>query len=440
MFEKIKESFKLAVSFALIPRLFFNFFFFPLLLSFLVIIAQLVITSIFVEAYQSKKDPSLKSSGNKATLSFLRKTLLGRDKPFDAPILCYWNVDNNKHSHSFRELPPAKKECEPNRLDVAIRTKDFNNPLIKDYIKLFTGVTERIHICRSCSPDIVIDLTGKKSITRISSVYGLGILVLALDNLDIQEKIRKIKEEAKRQREKIGEVLFYTRGFKAPFNLSVAHRSLGLIVSVAFLVVVLLWLALKSHRKILDYFSKNGALLPMVAAIGKDSFYLSIWALTLFRVIAFFIGAAVIFLITLKSKVLFSQSLVATKLNLSFTEMLCWFTALITSFCLATIIGSIADLKSRSSLFGFLYRYFPIVVAMIGGGFWALSFLLLGDMDLYRGIITALPIFGIVPVLLSPVFYPSTSYLILHSSLSLLLIAYFLKKNAEWFGTHLDQV
>src|SRR5204863_8309329 len=89
-----------------------------------------------------------------------------------------------------------------------------------------------------------------------------------------------------------------------------------------------------------------------------------------------------------------------------------WIIALVISIALSTMIASIAELRQRHEVLSFLYKYFPIVLSMLGGLFWISTFLVDGDTSAtIRDLLTITPIFGMVPVLVAPLFCPPISIL-----------------------------
>jgi hypothetical protein len=190
---------------------------------------------------------------------------------------------------------------------------------------------------------------------------------------------------------------------------------------------------------VLDYFARNGALLPMVAATGKHSFYDAIWLLTVFRVGAFLLAAVPATLLVFTG--LTEDQPIPSFFGEDRLFPYAWMVAIGLSFALATLIASIADLKHRHHFLSFLYLYLPIAVCAISAVGWGLTFLVDSPAFGYvRNIAAALPIVGMAPVLVSPLFQPSIWVLVAHALLTLGLIWLFLKRNAHWFAAHLEEL
>jgi len=83
------------------------------------------------------------------------------------------------------EVPPSNEaNCIPDRLDVAIRS---NSPEVEDtseYQALFSGQIDRLHVCATCTPDVVLTpgTDDKDALAKVHSVFGLALLSLPLSN------------------------------------------------------------------------------------------------------------------------------------------------------------------------------------------------------------------------------------------------------------------
>lgn len=208
---------------------------------------------------------------------------------------------------------------------------------------------------------------------------------------------------------------------------------------MALLVVVGLWLALRSHRKVLDYFARNGALLPMVSACGKSSFYSALWLITLLRVGAFLLTAVPLSIAFFVNH--FRDEQLENLMGPQGLEFVLWILALTASLSLAAVTASIAELKHRQHLLNILLKYVPTALAFLGAAFWGLSLLLEGAfIQFVRDTIATLPVIGMVPIILAPVFKPHLNVLALHTIIAAGVIVLVLKSNARWFAAHLEEL
>ncbi len=327
----------------------------------------------------------------------------------------------------------------PDVLDVAVQTGDPAGFDVSDYAELFNGNFERLHVCRRCHPDTVVVAHEEERGTNSYSIWSIALLSITGETVGFRERYVNSLEKRERSNQLLGSRRFHSSGLRHPVSLEEIQVAVAVVLNVTSLVIMGLWLALKAHRKVLDYFAKNGALLPLVAASGKGTFYLSIWILTLLRVGLFFIASIPL------CYFLFTETLRDdTALNLFSGDIypaLWWLPAMFASFSLATIVASIADLKERHTLLSSLYRYVPLVFCSLGALSWALSFLLRNESaGLFREILTALPVVGLAPVLVAPMIVPRLWTLIVHTILSTAVIIMLLKRNAKWFAAHLEEL
>jgi hypothetical protein len=221
-------------------------------------------------------------------------------------------------------------------------------------------------------------------------------------------------------------------------NISQATKTMLLIINTSLITVIALWLSLKGHRKVLDYFSRNGALLPLVAACGKNTFYAALWIITLMRVLFFLVASlpATIFM--------YSRAVPQETLDVfirSGPDFILWLSALVSSLSCLAIIASVAELKQRHSWVSFLYRYVPLGLCWIGTVIWIVSVFTPGQASkVIQTLITCIPIIGISPVLISPIFNISTTVVAAHSLIATMLILVFLRMNSRWFAAHLEEI
>jgi len=289
-------------------------------------------------------------------------------------------------------------------------------------------------VCRSCRPDVVITPTDSGVSSEIYSLWGLIVVNLVRFNRSSYlEGLKQIEQVA----EIFGQRTLHLSGLAESINLNRAYTHLAIAINFAGLIIVALWLALKAHRKVLDYFARSGALLPLVAATGHRTFYGAIWLLTLCRVGAF-LGAAVpmtyvgfVALLSERDRAEFFSG----------ERTIVWLAAVTASLGLATLIASIAELKHRHSLLSIIYKYVPVVVCFIGGTVWGLTFFFDSTLaHILRAITTAVPLVGMAPVLLGPVLKPATLTLVLHFALSLVVLIVALRHNSRWFAAHLEEI
>jgi len=327
----------------------------------------------------------------------------------------------------------------PDRLDVGIRVSDPAQFDVSEYQKLLRGNVQRIHLCKNCAPDLLFFPEGKKPYIEMHGIWSVLLLRLITHNEDVTDALKNVRQTNNQVDTLLGKKFFVAPGFKSPINIGEVRSTLLLVFNFSSLVVVALWLALKAHRKVLDYFAHNGALLPMVAANGKDNFYGAIWSITLIRVFAFLFAAIPLTILSIH-EYLFDDSSQAL-LRSDWGSTILWACSLIVSLSLATLIASIADLKHRSHFTMVIYRFLPIFLAFFGALVWTFTFIFEGSLSpIIRTAICAFPVIGMVPLFVSIILQPHIIALALHLTLSVLLITYLMKGNARWFAAHLEEI
>lgn len=434
------RALKIAISFLMIPRLFLSLIFFPLLLSLLIVCGQLVMTGLFVQSIVRDTGTRTEVIKDRNQKSLIRKIVYGSFDPLPEIIICRWAIDEEGD-----EVPPSE-ECSPDRLDVALHVKDPQNFDVTEYERIFNGNFERVHICKSCQPDIVISLLSEKGPeSMVLSTVGIGLVRLSVYHQHVQERYIKAAEELGRTIELFGDVHLNLPGFRAPIKITGLNESVVGLMNISMLIVIALWLAVRAHRNVLDYFVRNGALLPMVSSTGKQAFYASIWIITGARVLAF-LGAAipvvVLWFFSVGSKDGLLHQFGGNALEFSL-----WLIAICFSFGLATIIASIAELKHRHTVINFTYRYLPLLFCFLGAALWMLSFIFDGSGVVaesapatFRAITAAIPIIGLAPVLVAPIFKPTLWVLVVHTLLSIIAILMITRYNSQWFAAHLEEI
>ena len=418
---------RLAISLLRIPRLFGALFLFPLLISIVVVTGQIIFTALMLKSLDTVAAPVEDLVERTEDRNIGRMLLYGNGKPLPPVRVCRWLET------AGAEQPPSP-ECAPGRLDVALRTLTPATFDVEQYRRAFEGNVERLHVCRSCRPDVVITPTDSGVSSEIYSLWGLIVVNLVRFNRSSYlEGLKQIEQVA----EIFGQRTLHLSGLAESINLNRAYTHLAIAINFAGLIIVALWLALKAHRKVLDYFARSGALLPLVAATGHRTFYGAIWLLTLCRVGAF-LGAAVpmtyvgfVALLSERDRAEFFSG----------ERTIVWLAAVTASLGLATLIASIAELKHRHSLLSIIYKYVPVVVCFIGGTVWGLTFFFDSTLaHILRAITTAVPLVGMAPVLLGPVLKPATLTLVLHFALSLVVLIVALRHNSRWFAAHLEEI
>jgi len=445
----------LRLSWALItiPRLFISLLAWPLLLGLMIVIAQAVITQFIISSAQQRSTAAMESKITRsADYNVGRVILFGDGKARPEPLICRWAAISGSEASATTIAGaadqkmitavlegPRSVECQPDRLDVALHVVDPDNFNPTPYLKIFRGNIDRLHLCRSCRPDVIIDTTRPVTETRILSVWGLLILHLVRFQEDSSAQLLEVLRGYDQVIDKFGTLLLLVPGFEDPIPIAKLAPITAVILNIAGLIVITLWLGLRAHRRVLDYFARSGALLPMVAACGQRAFYGALWLLTGIRVGAF-VFAAVPLTIYGVGGVLKDDFSLESGFG-SPMRMTLWLLALGSGLTLAALIGSISELKDRHSSVAFVYRFIPFVICLLGGIIWASSFLLPdATAQLTRVIITGIPLLGTIPIIIAPIFKPQIFALTLHSILTIVAIFALSRRNIRWFAAHLEEI
>ena len=429
------KSFRLAISFIRVPKLFVTLLFWPLVAGLAVAATQIVATAGYVrlvdedvQAFQKRVEAP------DQTIDWIRNFLFGTTKPLSSLRLCRW-----ENGVGGIEVPPSE-ECTPKRLDVAVRTGD---PAGFDPTKLaafFSGSTRTLHICRECSADITLRGEGDERVSDVLGIESLGVLALveSHNEREIESGVVQVKSVIERLRSTTGTVFLHAPGLGQAVNITKASTVMVLVLNTAFLIVITLWLSLVGHRKVLQYFARNDALLPLVAACGKAEFYNSLWVITILRV-GFFLLAALP-----ATCLIYVHSIPDDTLHEfmgSAVHFLLWISAIISSLGAMSIIASIAELKHRHSMVSFLYKYIPIICFAVGTTTWLFTLFYAGEAaHSVQYFVSALPLFGLSPIVLAPVFKISPTLMALHTVFASAFVVVLLRLNSRWFAAHLEEI
>lgn len=431
----ISEILRLSICLIRIPRLFATLFLFPLLVSFLLVLFQATATISLINVADSYESPTKRVHQSRQEGMFIRGKLLGASGSLPPITVCRWETDAGGAEHA----PTSPAGCPLERYDVVLRVDEPASFDPTPYQKRLDGKFLRLHVCRECRSDIIITPTGKPVAAHLFSVQGLILLSMARRTEQAELLANTPDADPETPGAKLGKDILNLPGLYAPTPVSDIHATLIGILNVASLVIIAAWLAMKSHRKVLDYFAASGALLPLVAASGRAIFYGALWVLTGGRVLCFLLSSApfcyyVFSSVTAKHENTFTFAGNAAAFSL-------WLIALTAMFSLAATIASISELRTRYSPLSFVYRYIPMVLCGVGAAVWAGTLLMSSPEAVsIRDTIAALPLVGMVPVLLAPIFVPSDNVLVLQSILSVAALVFAVRVNTRWFGAHLEEL
>lgn len=420
-----------------IPRLVAILLLAPVITAVMLAVLQFFGSAIFLRApsHQSAemRAEKLEARAKDQDPSWFRKTLIGNADFARELKTCFWEDD--PVTQTLRATSP---DCALERFDIVISpavTETFGLPF---YQNLFKGLFRAIHICDGCGTDIIIRKENGKMRTDFRSFLGFVLFQEVNFRGSVEKKHIEALQARKELGERLGDRFFDLVGFREPTKLSSLSAKIVIILNIGFAIVTALWLALKAHRRVLDYLSHSGVLLPMVAAVGKSPFYGSVWLLTLIRVAAFVLATVPLGIFVFIDVITDPSAFPFYGRPFAFFA---WALAVIISFALAALVASVAELKHHHDLFNIHYKLAPLIACSFGGIVWTVTFLVeLPIGQTVRSLIGAIPVVGIGPILLAPVFEPYWYVLAANIVSTLVLLIWVGRYNTRWFAAHLDEI
>jgi hypothetical protein len=428
------RTLRIAMALLRIPHLATSLFAFPLIFSLVIVFIQLFVTGAVVQLANTTTASVAATAVAKSNFNHVRWIIFGSGAPRSHLKVCRWQ------SSGTGEAPPEGGECQPDRLDVAIHVQDPATYDVARFVRLFDGHVDRLHVCRSCEPDVVITPRNDGLTTSLArSVFGLAILFLPYSNTSVGEKRIALTSAYDEIQRSLGSLSMHIPEISDAVGITSLKGTLPITANISLLVIIALWLALRAHRKVLDYFSHNDVLLPLAAACGKHTFYSAIWMLTVLRVGCFLCASVPLMYLGLSD--IIATHVKDFEFTFSFLQTSAWLLALISTLSFATVVASIAELKHRHHLLSAAYRFIPLVGAFLGALVWGLSFLIpFSSVGGFRMAVSALPVVGIAPILVAPVTGLSCLPMLIHTMVASVALMWILRRNARWFAAHLEEV
>jgi hypothetical protein len=88
----------------------------------------------------------------------------------------------------------------------------------------------------------------------------MALVQLSLLNGNTQRQRITIAREHEGLLDNLGEQILYINGLRKPIAIDDLGLLFAFIINVSFLVIVTVWLGLRAHRKVLDYFARSAVL------------------------------------------------------------------------------------------------------------------------------------------------------------------------------------
>lgn len=426
------NALRLALCFIRVPKLFISLLLWPLLLGLFLALGQLLLSTSYLDkATETSTDFKARVDQRKDENEWLRGILFGTER-LAAIKICRWEKGSEGE-----HLPDG---CKAQDYDVALRVGSVAQFDTTPYANYFDGSTRHLHVCENCTSDITIEVRGDQNRTHIKGLipYSVFLLSDSASKRDIQAHVVESKEKQEQLKDMRGKMYILPEGLRKPVNLTDSSKTMVLVTNVACMVVIVLWLALRAHRRVLDYFAQNDALLPLVAACGKSTFYNALWIITLMRVFCF-VSASVPLTYLIYTKTMPDEAMKAFLGNP--IHFVVWVAAIMSSLAAITLIASIAELKQRHSWVNVLYKYVPMALCLLGTLIWLVTIAVSGTVShVIQSVVAATPILGLCPMILSPVLPLYSNVVVLHALLSSGLALAALSRNSKWFAAHLEEI
>jgi hypothetical protein len=432
---------RLTISLLRIPRLFAMLLAFPLLTSLMVLVGQLFCSAIFLHVKTSGGGGATEVSEervadpevNTASGNWFRTTLIGTDSYARELKICRWTKGADG------KLVQPSDDCWLQRYDIVVEPSLLAKFPIEHYYELFLGKFRAIHVCDGCLTDIVIWRENGQVKTEFRSFLALALFRGLNRPAEFSNYYGSAMSIMGQVRKSLGDQYLVLAGFNSETSLKNLTTSFVLVANITLTIVIALWLALKAHRRVLDYFSHSGSLLPLVAATGSSSFYGAVWLLTGLRVVGFLLAGIPAGIIILWGAV--ESDPRALPFYGHPWMFLLWIVAVLVSLGLATLIASLAELRHHHSVVNVHFKLIPLGICVLGGLIWLASFVLeYKSVDTVRSLLAATPLIGVTPILLAPIFSPKTWAIVVNTLLTLAIIVSLAKRNTKWFVAHLDEI
>ncbi|MCC6955138.1 MAG: hypothetical protein IT290_13555, partial [Deltaproteobacteria bacterium] len=417
-----------------VPRLFISLFLWPLVIGLGIVVVQTVLSGGMLKVYHEDSEKFRKRIERETERVTLRKWVHDTDQPLPPPVVCVWGGPQGDER-------PLSPHCDLDPRDLVLRLPESSAGFDPSkYVESFSGATRRIHICRECRSSIEVDLRGNEPVTNVYGLQGMGVSFLSDSErfTGISAHLIRAIEAEEALGDLQGDILLRPPGLDGAINVTDSKSSMILIINVAAIVIIAAWLALKAHRRVLDYFIKNEALLPLVAACGKETMYRALWILSLTRVTLFLLSAVLPMYLIFA----FAGELSANELfNIERSYFLLWMGCLIFGLSGVTILVSVADLKQRYATNSLLYRAGPFTAWGIGSLVWLATLFFAGELSsIVQAGVTAIPILGLSAVILAPIIPVKPALLGAHTLFSILLTLIVMSRNTNWFAAHLEEM
>lgn len=420
------SSTRLALSLLLIPRLAARLILLPILIALLALALQLWLVNL-----APKNVVPVQRIGE---VNLARELVYQSSAPRAEIVICKW-ISKDQGI----EFPPGRA-CLVGPRDVSfigIDIENGDNRKFADpaFIERLNGNFDKIHFCKSdCANGAGITVSGDFNNPEVR-VEGFSNLLLLSDSISARtDTIHQAFTLA-------GRKLLNLPGLDSPIVLTGLERQIARLLSLVMLIICCVWLSLRAHRRVLEYFASGGSLLPLAASVGPKKLYSALWVISGIRLFAFFAVTAPMIVALVVSGMMPIAGLNHTPgspyANVGLGAV--WFGAVTASLVLTTLCASIADLKRRF-VTAVMWRILPLAAVGFGAMVWLLTLAEATSSGVVlRNFIVATPLIGLAPLVASSIIQPPSYLIGIHAVLATLSALWVARRNARWFGSNLEE-
>ena len=162
----------LAFSFIRVPKLFVSLLFWPMVMGVFLALLQAIVSSAYMGLVsETPKQFEQRIHSESSEHRWLRSLLYGTGAALPPIQVCRWHTENGL------EQPPAEN-CTLEANDVVVRSDNPSTYDIQTFAEFFNGTTYRIHVCRTCRTNIVIEDGPDGRTSDVRGLRALGVYIL----------------------------------------------------------------------------------------------------------------------------------------------------------------------------------------------------------------------------------------------------------------------
>lgn len=327
----------------------------------------------------------------------------------------------------------SEESCQVDRLDIVARPDVLEQVSLAQLRDDFDGDFRRLHVCTNCDSEIELVHRNGKLAVLLKSLHAVMMWESGAFHRLQKQKAQLHEQSGNDDFEVFEAGQFWLFGGKnLPFNASHLGLAAVWILNISLSCLVLAWLGIKSHGRVINYFARNDALQPLIVSLGLKEFYGSIWILTLARVAVF--GGFYLVAMYQARWVMGFSAFYETVFRGDILFLVGWLFVLFLQFTTIAMLVSLAEI-SRDTRATISLVYFPLLTILIGLFVW-LGTLTVDSLQLaaLREFLLAMPLVSLMPHFLTPIFPCETWVLVMNIFASLIFLLVITRRNTMVFG------